>query len=84
MFTDRFITVPCMEYDIKHKDLTGEEILVKTYERINPFEISNYRPILREDDKCVSISFKNGEITLAYLSIDAFENLLNNHTKEKV
>lgn len=79
-FTDRFIRVPIKVYSIRQKELTGKEICEDSYEMINPFDISRYRPSFDSDyteNECVSISFKDGDKTLAYLSIREFEKLLN-------
>lgn len=85
MFTDRFIKVPIMEYDSKHKELTGQEILRDSFEKINPMDISSYRPTYPMEEPlrhCVNIYFKNGNSTLAYFSIKEFEQLLNSYQKQ--
>jgi len=79
-FTDRFIKVPCKEFDIAHKNLTGNEILRDTFEMVNPFEIASYRPSysLEEPDiERVNITYKSGDTTLVYMSFREFEKLLN-------
>ena len=85
MFTDRFIKVPVRIYDTNHKDLTGEEVLEDSWEKINPLEISNYRPAYPNEDeyfKCTNVVLKNGEPILVYLNIKEFEKLLNEHLKQ--
>lgn len=77
MFTDRFIKVPVRIFDAKEKDLTGNETLVDSYIKFNPFELSEYRPSKDKDEPCVSITMKNGENSLVYLTIKEFEKLLN-------
>lgn len=77
MFTDRYIGFPIKVYDTKHKDLTGEEILVDEIEKINPFEISRYRKNNENGDECVTVSFKHGEDSLVYLTMEQFEKKLN-------
>ena len=80
-WTDRFIKVPTKEYNVKHKELTGHEILRDSFENINPLDISSYRPACTDEEpdmKYVTISLKNGNSTLAYLSIEQFEDLMNN------
>lgn len=84
MFTDRFIKIPIKVYNVKEKELTNNENCYDSYEQINPFEISSYRPSFDSDyteKECVSISFKNGSQTLAYLSVKEFEKLLNTTTR---
>lgn len=81
MFTDRFIKVPTKEYNTKHKELTGQEILEDSFEKINPLDISSYRPASTDEEPdmiYVSISLKNGKSMIVYLSIEEFEDLMNN------
>ncbi len=76
MFTDRYIKVPIVSLYIEG----GMEQEEETWEKINPFEISNYRPCHPEDDheiNCTSITLKNGEEILAYMLPEDFEKLLN-------
>ena len=78
-FTDRFIKVPVKVYDTKTKELTGEEgELTHSWEKINPFEIQSYRPNV-EDEKEIIVSVRNRDPFTVYLSVEAFEKLLNDH-----
>jgi hypothetical protein len=82
MFTDRFIKVPVKIFDVARKELTGKEELFDSFEKINPFEIATYRPAYGSEDEegvmqWVNITFKNGDRTLVYLSMEEFEKLLN-------
>ncbi len=81
-FTDRFIKVPTTVFNIKQKELTGKEVLEQTYIKFNPFDISEYRPAYQDDldegENKVSVTLKDGNSILVYLTIDEFEKLLNN------
>lgn len=77
MFTDRFITVPIKTFDVKHKEMTGEEITTNSYTKFNPFDIASYRPVVDEKENCVKVSLKCGDGFYAYLHIKEFEKLLN-------
>ena len=79
MFTDRFVKLPIKIYDMEHKELTGMEIIKDTYEMVNPFEIMSYRRSDENNGNCVTITFKNGEHMLIYLSIKDFEARMNEH-----
>jgi len=67
------------------KELTGEESSEDSYMKINPMDISNYRPSWDEADETkseiVSMTTKYGSTTLIYLSISEFEKLLNESQK---
>lgn len=79
-FTDRFIRLPIKQYNAKEEKLTGRKEFEDTYIKINPFEISEYKPTIDDecdDVDCVSVTMKNGNNFYAYLSIKEFENLLN-------
>lgn len=83
MFTDRFIELPTKEYDIKHKELTGNDgELRDSFEKFLPLEIASYRTAFDNDEECVAVKLKNSEGFLIYLTIDEFENRLNNHQKQ--
>lgn len=74
-FTDRFIKV----YNTRLKEITGEEgELTKSWEKINPFEIQSYRPDIEEPDELI-VTVKGRDAFTVYLSVEAFEKLLNNH-----
>jgi hypothetical protein len=81
MFTQRFVKLPIKLYDVDHKELTGAEITKDTYQCINPFEISAYRPSDENEGICTHVTFKNGEHMLIYLHISDFEKTLNDHMK---
>ncbi len=85
-FTDRFVKVPTKIYNIKQKELTGNEgELEDSYSKFNPFDICEYRPAsdtedgVEFEDNCTSITLKDGNSILAYINISDFEKLLNNH-----
>ncbi|MEO7046576.1 MAG: hypothetical protein ABI091_14795 [Ferruginibacter sp.] len=78
-FTDRFISLPVKIYDKREKDLTGKENLEESFEKILPFEISNYRKTYDGEDNydVVNVELKNGGSLLVYLSIEEFEKTIN-------
>lgn len=79
MFTDRFIKVPITVYNREVKELTGNEgELMESWEKINPFEIQAYRPDIDNENETI-VTIKNREPFSVYLSVEAFEKLLNNH-----
>lgn len=82
-FTDRFIKIPIQVYDRKLKELTGADEAEDSWMKINPMDISNYRPSYDSADleqkEITSVTLKTGDTTLVYLTIEEFEELLNNH-----
>lgn len=82
-FTDRFIKLPIQVYDRKLKEVAGVEESEDSWMKINPADISNYRPSYDSADETkaeiTSVTLKTGDTTLVYLSIDQFEELLNSH-----
>lgn len=79
MFTRKFIKFPIKTFDKDHMELTGEELIVDTFEMINPFQIQSYRPSDENRGKAVNVTFKDGSNILVYLSINTFEKTLNEH-----
>lgn len=82
MFTDKFIKFPVKEFNIKREELTGKEDRRDTFEKIDPFQISNYRASIDEDfgeEECVSLTLKNGYNCFIYLSLKEFERILNSN-----
>lgn len=75
MFTDKYIKLPIKIYEKSLKELTGKEELVDSWIKINPFDISTYRP---SEEGQTLIEFRNGTETLVYLSTEQFESKLNN------
>jgi len=84
-FTDRFIELPIKVYDISDSELTGKTEYEESFMKVNPMEISHYKPTYDGDEdreiKYVFVTLKNGDGFFVYLSIDAFERLLNAHLK---
>ncbi len=83
-FTDRFIKIPIKVYDRKSADLTGKPDYEDSVMKINPFEISHYKPSndTDNDDKgCVYVTMKQGDGFFVYLTMAEFEKLLNNSQK---
>lgn len=81
-FTDRFIQLPIKVYDTAEADLTGKAEYFDSFMKILPLEISNYKPMIDEDNndvECVSVYMKNGEKFYTYLTMTQFEELLNKH-----
>lgn len=95
-FTDRFLKVPIYLFDSKEQEISGKEYHelnnVKTFVRINPFEISSYRQTFAKENGDVSfgedtlnwtiIELKSGEDYTALMPIHEFEKLLNAHQKQ--
>jgi len=79
MFTQRFIKLPIKVYDTDIKELTGNEVTKDTYEMINPFTISSYRPSDENNGNATHVTFNNGGTMLIYLGIKSFERALNEH-----
>ena len=78
MFTDKFIWFPVKEFNAEQKELTGKADCRDTQEKIDPFQISNYRLSKDSDDiECISLTLKNGYTIGVYLSIDDFQKRLN-------
>lgn len=80
-FTDRFIKLPVKIFDRKMQELTGKSEDEESFIMINPFEIFKYRPTWDNDDtsqnEITAIVDKTGEVTLVYLTVKEFEELLN-------
>lgn len=80
-FTDRFIRLPIKIYSVSQAELTGKENYEDAVARVNPFEISRYYPIIEDVDDndvpAVKITFKDGESMVTYMTIEAFEALLD-------
>ena len=83
-FTDRYIEFPIQVYNTKQKELTGVEILKDSYIKINPLEISSYRPYFNDEEpgvKATTITTKNGDTTVLCVPIEEFKKTVNNHMK---
>lgn len=78
MFTNRFIRVPIKVYNKDMMEMSGISEEMDTYEMINPFHISSYRPSL-EPEGCTYISFRDGTGMMVYMSIKEFETYMNSH-----
>lgn len=81
-FTDRYIQLPIKVYDTEQASLTGQAEYFDSFMKVLPFEISNYKPMIDDDNndvECVSVQLKNGERFYAYLTFYQFEELLNKH-----
>ena len=83
-FTDRFIEVPIHAYSVKEERLTGKAKDFESWLKFLPFELSNYKPSVDEDEPDIEIThivLKNSYSCLVYLSPEEFERLLNQHVK---
>ena len=81
-FTDRFLKVPIIIYDIEIKELTGDEQTEESWMKFLPLDLATYRPTYSNDApevEHVSIMLKCGDTAVVLLSITEFENLLNLH-----
>lgn len=85
MWSDRFIKLPIQVYDKQQKELTGKEILEDSYIKINPLDISLYRPTYDDFDpeqkEITSVTTKYGDTTLVQLSVWEFEKQINDFLK---
>ncbi len=82
MFTDRFIKVPIKVVDKELADFAKDEDWDDSWQKINPLEISQYRPSISTDNQnCTLINMKNGDEVYAYLTPDQFEKILNAYQK---
>lgn len=82
MFTDRFIQLPIKVYDREAKELTGKAEYEDSWMKINPFEISSWKPAEdneNNDVACTYVSMKNGDGFYVYYTTEQFEELLNSH-----
>jgi hypothetical protein len=81
-FTDRFIRLPIKVYDTKDAELTGNPQYFDNVMAALPFEISNYKTAVDEDNddaECVSVKMKNGDSYYVYMTLKEFEKALNEH-----
>jgi len=78
MFTTRFIRLPIRVYNKDMMDVTGVSEEIDTYEMVNPFHISSYRPS-QEPEGCTYISFKDGTGMMVYMEIEEFERYMDSH-----
>ena len=88
-FTDRFIKVPVIKYDIDEENLMGKDPhdcgRYLTHKCIDPHEIGSYDPSIpkgmpleKENEIWTSIYMKYGDTFYTPMSIDEFESILNN------
>lgn len=78
MFTNRFVRVPIKVYNRDMMDMSGMSEELDTYEMINPFHISSYRPSV-EPEACTYISFRDGTGMMVYMEIGEFETYMDSH-----
>lgn len=78
MFSDKFIKLPIRVHNPNQNDLLGTNVEIDTYEMVNPFTISSYRPSIDPSDMTY-VSFKDGSGMMVYMNIREFESLMNNH-----
>jgi hypothetical protein len=82
MYTDKFLSVPIKMCQTSLSELTGVENWVDAWMKLDPNEISNYKPSYdddNEDAEVIHLTLKNGYSTMVYLSPEEFELLLNSH-----
>lgn len=80
-FTDRFVEVPISIFNVKEKEMTGKENLEDSWFKFLPFELAAYRPTYFDDEStrqdCTTIILKSGDTTIANMTPEDFEKLLN-------
>jgi len=78
MFSTKFVRLPIKVHNKDQNELLGTEMEIDTYEMVNPFTISSYRPSV-EPEGMTYVSFKDGSGMMVYMDINEFEVLMNNH-----
>lgn len=87
-FTDRFISIPIIVFDILEQELTdkpeNECSSFQTFRKINPMRIESYQPAIPRDldfDKSnlttTSIIMYSGERVMAFMTCEELEELPN-------
>ena len=88
-FTDRFIKVPVIKYDLDEENLMGKDPhdcgRYLTYKCIDPQEIASYDPaipkgqsLIKENEVWTSVYMKYGDSFYTPITIEEFESILNN------
>lgn len=83
-FTDRFVKVPIKVYDRAEMEMVGRASYEDSWLKINPFEISSYKPSHdkdNDDQVCTYVNMKDGNGFFVYLLPAEFEKLLNDSQK---
>jgi len=78
MFTTKFIRLPIRVYNREMMDVAGVSEEIETYEMVNPFHISSYRPS-QEPEGFTYISFRDGTGMMVYMEIGEFERYMDSH-----
>lgn len=78
MFSDKFVRLPIRVHNRDQNELMGTDLEIDTYEMVNPFTISSYRPSIDPSDMTY-VSFKDGSGMMVYMNIKEFEHLMDNH-----
>lgn len=78
MFSTKFVRLPIRVHNRDQNELMGTDLEIDTYEMVNPFTISSYRPSV-EPEGMTYVSFKDGSGMMVYMDINSFEHLMNNH-----
>lgn len=78
MFSTKFVRLPIRVHNKDQNELMGTDLEIDTYEMVNPFTISSYRPSV-EPEGLTYVSFKDGSGMMVYMDINEFESLMNNH-----
>ncbi len=78
-FTERFIRLPIDVYEVDTKEKYNMDVIIPTYTKLNPFDITSYRPTA--DGKETAVYCRNGENFVVSLHINEFEKRLNEHQK---
>ena len=79
-FTDRFLRLPIMVQSVSEMHLTGKTTCYPSWQKVNPFEISHYKPTVDSDfgeETIINITMKTGNNFNVYLHPDQFEYKLN-------
>lgn len=95
MFTDKFIKVLVIKYDVDEENLLGRDPhdcgRYLTYKYIDPHEIASYdpaipkgQPLKKENEVWTSIYMKYGDSFFTPISVEEFETILNNFKQHEL
>jgi hypothetical protein len=79
-FTDRFVRFPIMVQSVTEMNLTGNAECFPSWQKINPLEISHYKPTVDKDygeETIINVTMKTGHNFNVYLSPQQFEDKIN-------
>lgn len=75
-----------MVQSVKQMELMDNAECYKTWQKVNPFEISHYKPTVDADfgpEEIINVTMKTGNNFNVYLAPEQFESRLNRWAAEK-